>query len=307
VWTVYRTLTATQLLAGAMAVLLTLGAAAPPAVAQTAPAPAVDTLEVVHLGTPPPPEDSAPGTLTFEVLLQYHLATSRRGFLLIFFPENGAASSSQEGSQAIWVEAGSGELDLAIDYRPNPSVQTVRLAVSLFTEDERLLTYVATPWVEITAWYGRSAFEQAMVARDNGDHATTVEQLSRAIQLSPDVANYYYWRADSNLHLGRHDDAIRDYTRALELMPDDRASRLGRAAALLGKRDHQAAIADFTLVIQQREAPDQLTAWAHHGRGLAYVGLNQPAEAIADYEAYLALAPNAPNRAEVEQWIAELR
>ena len=306
-WILSRVLTSLARFTPAVALLLLIGAAAPLALAQSTSARAIDRLEVVELTTAPPPKDAPPGLLTFEVLLNYDLATVPRGFVLIFFLENEATASSQAGSNAIWVDTGSGKLDLAIDYLPNPTVQSVRLAVSLFAEDERLLTWVATPSVGISAWPGRSAFEQAMESRDDGNHVQAVEHLSRAITLSPDVANYYYWRADSNIHLARHDDAIRDYTRALELMPNDRASRVGRAAALLWKRDHQAAIADFTLVIQQPGPPDQYTAWARRGRGLAFVGLDQPAEAVADYEAYLALVPNAPDRAQVEQWVADLR
>jgi regulator of sirC expression with transglutaminase-like and TPR domain len=51
---------------------------------------------------------------------------------------------------------------------------------------------------------------------------------------------------------------------------------------------------------------DQLTAWAFRARGVARAGLGQVGGATADYQAYLSLWPQAPDRSVVERWIEEL-
>ena len=48
------------------------------------------------------------------------------------------------------------------------------------------------------------------------------------------------------------------------------------------------------------------TAFAYRGRGTANAALNRSEQAVADYQSYLALVPDAPDRAEVEGWIEDL-
>jgi regulator of sirC expression with transglutaminase-like and TPR domain len=52
---------------------------------------------------------------------------------------------------------------------------------------------------------------------------------------------------------------------------------------------------------------DTEDAEAYNERGLAYTELGDYEQTIEDFEMYLKLAPNAPDRAEVEAWIEELK
>jgi tetratricopeptide (TPR) repeat protein len=287
------------------ALLLCVPGATPASARQQTPV--SDQIALVNLTASQAGPRSRPGTLRFEAKLNYRLQTASRGSLLLFLFENDSETSTQQSSERVPVPGGTGEMTLNIDYEPGPDIRTLSLLVALFGEDERLLTWVATNPFSLAPWPGRAAFEDAMVARLAGDHPKALEHLSRAIELSPETGNYYYWRADTLIRLGRHDSALADYTRALELMPQDRASRVGRAVALLWKNDARGTIHDATIVIENSPRPDRWTAWAHRARGVAYSRLGQRSEAIADYEAYLSLVPDAPDRAEVETWIAGLR
>ena len=68
----------------------------------------------------------------------------------------------------------------------------------------------------------------------------------------------------------------------------------------------QSAIDDLSFAIDQSTGNDRLTAFAHRARATAEATLHQASQAISDYQAYLAMASDAPDRVQVERWIAEL-
>jgi regulator of sirC expression with transglutaminase-like and TPR domain len=109
------------------------------------------------------------------------------------------------------------------------------------------------------------------------------------------------------VYLGEYASAVDDFTRSIELNPDDRPSYLGRGIARLWNGDQDGALADLSYAIDHGSTPDRVAAFAHRVRGTAYAALQQPVEAIADYETYLTLLPNADDRADVEGWIADLK
>ena len=51
---------------------------------------------------------------------------------------------------------------------------------------------------------------------------------------------------------------------------------------------------------------DPLTAWAYRARGVARASLGQLGPATSDYQSYLSLAPQAPDRPTIERWIQDL-
>jgi tetratricopeptide (TPR) repeat protein len=195
-------------------------------------------------------------------------------------------------------------------FQPRSDTDNLTVLVGLFEvkgDKNTLLAWTVTNPVSLAPLPGRAAFAEAMAARLAGDHAKAVSSFTKAIQITPGSPAYHHWRADSLLRLGNFDQAVADYSRALELAPNDRASRIGRGIALLWKEAWQPAIADLSQAIDASAgAPDNGTAWALRARGVARAALGQGSQAIADYRAYLALAPEASDRAQVETWIEEL-
>ncbi|MDQ3701304.1 MAG: tetratricopeptide repeat protein [Chloroflexota bacterium] len=251
------------------------------------------------------PVDSA-GRIRFDTTVNYQLLSASSGFVLLFVFEGDSPSATRNSELGYKVAAGAGQATLASVYQPRPGVETVTLLAGLFKEDETLLAWSSTTPISLSSWPGRAAFAGAMSARSGGDYGKAVGQLTSAIDFAPQNASFYYWRADTQMHLNQYDAAIADFNRALELVPDDRASLVGRGVARLWKDDWQAAIADVTPIIEAPGPADQLTAWALRARGIARAALGLTEPALADYQGYLALAPQATDRATVEQWIAEL-
>jgi tetratricopeptide (TPR) repeat protein len=228
------------------------------------------------------------------------------GFVLLFLFENSEANSTQDNSNAITIQRGTGQLILNIDYTLRPNVKSLTLVAGIFKGEQKLLAWVSTNPIDMAPWPGRVSFEKAMAARLNNDFASADQALSQAIQDAPDTGNYYYWRGDTRIRLQEYPEAITDFNRSLELMPQDRPSRVGRGIARLWLGDSSAAIDDLSTAITTSQTADRVSAWAYRARGLAYASLGEASEAIADYRAYLELSPTASDRGQVEGWIAEL-
>jgi tetratricopeptide (TPR) repeat protein len=178
--------------------------------------------------------------------------------------------------------------------------------IALFKSNQKLLTWISTTPIDLAPWPGRVAFDKAMAARLASDYESADSLLSAAIQASPDTGNYYYWRGDTRVYLHQYDAAVQDFDRCIRLMPQDRASRVGRGIALLWEGNALSALSDLSIAIDRSPGPDRLTAFAYRARGTANAELSRPTEAISDYQAYLALLPDASDRAEVEAWIMDL-
>jgi tetratricopeptide (TPR) repeat protein len=267
-----------------------------------------DNIELVSLTarTPGAGVSADPGNVIgFQARVKYDLHSTPSGFLLLFAFENDAASSRRQNSAAVPVD-GSGEVQLNIDYAPQPNVRTLTLMVGMFKTEQKLLTWVSTRPFDLAPWPGRAAFDRAMAARLAHDYATADSQLSAAIDAAPDTGNYYYWRGDTRIYLQQYAAAIADFDRSIGLMPDDVASRVGRGIARLWNEEPAGAVEDLSLAIARGPEADRLTAVAYRARGSAYSALNDAAAAISDPQTYLALVPDAPDRAEVESWIADL-
>ena len=278
-----------------------------PVLAEGASGPATaDRLELVGLGSQQPRPDAPSNEVRFQATVNYHLQSSPSGLVLLFLFENSANDSSQQSSDPISVQRGSGQLILNIDYTLRPDVRTLTLVAALFKDEQHLVAWVSTNPIDMVPWPGRVAFEKAMAARLALDFNAAQEQLSQAIQSSPETANYYYWRGDTRVRLNDFAGAVADFDRSIQLMPQDRPSYVGRGIAELWLGQPDLAVADLSSAIDSTSKPDGISAWAYRARGLARASLGESESAIADYQAYLSLSPAATDRQQIEGWIAEL-
>ncbi len=280
-----------------------------PAAAQSqspGPPTAPDRIDLTNLSTKQVGPDGPDATMRFDATLKYQLQSAESGTITLFLFENDENNSSQKSSQAIPVNKGEATIDATIDYTPHSDVRTLTMVAGLFQGDSRLLTWVSTNPIPLAPWPGRADFEKAMSERLANDFGAAEQDLTSAINASPDTGNYYYWRGDTRVRMQHYDEAIADFSKSIQLLPKDRASKVGRGVAELWKGDPSLAIADLSAAIDASEKPDTITAWAHRARGVAEASLNQPSDAIADYQAYLTLEPNASDRGQVEGWINDL-
>lgn len=268
--------------------------------------PQADQVSWLNLNVLPVQIDQPTSAFQFSADVSYQLTSAQAGELILFVFPNSTQTSSVHGAP-VPVSGGAGRETLTMAYQPQAGDQTLTLFAGLFTDKQALLSWTATDPVALSDWQSKAAFVGAMQAQQTGDYTTSVTDLNAAISLSPKNSQLYYWRGDAESHLGLYDAAIADYGKALTLTPNDRASELGQGVAYLWKGDEQQAINDLTQVVQAGGPADQVTAWAYRALGTAYTTLNQPSQAIANYEQYLALAPQATDREAVNNWISQLQ
>lgn len=179
--------------------------------------------------------------------------------------------------------------------------------------------------------------ERGNVLQKLGRLEEAVSDYRTAIRLSPPYHEVWMNLGQCLRRLGRNDEAVEAYARAIDLEPGQLASRVGLAMALdaLGRRDEALAAYDAALerepaqplVLANRAAAryaagraadaagdlDRAIALApthpglYRNRSMALADLGRGDEAARDLATYLELVPQAPDRAEVEQRIAELR
>jgi tetratricopeptide (TPR) repeat protein len=104
------------------------------------------------------------------------------------------------------------------------------------------------------------------------------------------------------LEMGRVDDAVADLEAALERDPHLRKARIDLGLARITKNDYARALASFSELIA--EAPDMPDGQAYYGRALANHGMGRKAEALADIEHAIRLAPDNPM---LRQWRERIR
>lgn len=159
-----------------------------------------------------------------------------------------------------------------------------------------------------------------------GDNRAARDLFRQAAEADPSDAGIAYYLARSYESLGEAPQAMREYCRALSLspsgpdaadtrerlarltpvaraLPESTATRFTAGIAQYEKRRYREAAAAFDSVI--KSAPD----WepAYYNRALSNVALDRADRAIRDYERYLELAPDAPDRMAVAREILRLR
>lgn len=150
----------------------------------------------------------------------------------------------------------------------------------------------------------RAYYDRAGTHYMNHDYEAQLEDLDKAIDLDPNLAEAYFMRGNlyaQNLpkQRGGYEKAIADYTRCLEIKPNDAGARWNRAMHYpdIGRTDD--AIADWTIYLEgdtdfsrELDGKTKLLAGAHFYRGRIYDWKkNDYPKAISDYTAALALDP----------------
>ncbi len=168
----------------------------------------------------------------------------------------------------------------------------------------------ATEAVRLKPDYAAAYRRRAGARVRSGDYDGAIADANEAIRLKPDYADAYFNRGSARDKKGDFDGAIADYTEAMHLNPDDPYVYNNRAGvrgvigdndgARASKDDSDGAIADATEVIRLK--PNYADAYIL--RGLMRREKRDITGAITDWQ--VAIRLGAPNRAQLEQWIAGL-
>jgi len=109
----------------------------------------------------------------------------------------------------------------------------------------------------------------------------------------PKNAGDFYLRASLAAQNGKPEAAIRDYSQTIQLNPDFLDAYFQRGLAYLTLNQPQSAIADFTEVVNRPSG--NLKIYAYNNRGNAYSRLNNWKAAVDDYNQAIRLSPGIAN------------
>jgi tetratricopeptide (TPR) repeat protein len=121
-----------------------------------------------------------------------------------------------------------------------------------------------------------------------GNVKDAASELSKAVALEPDTAQFHYDLGTLLFNASKTDQATAEYSKAIELQPDFAQAHENLAVALASQGKLDQAIAEFSTVVHlQTNNPD-----AYFNLGFAYLNYHQPAQAAAQFSQELRLTPN---------------
>ena len=187
--------------------------------------------------------------------------------------------------------------------------ENISIAEKLFTDGEYSEAVVYYDKViivnpELTEAYIKRGYSKYKLDNFKG----AVDDYNAALELEPNIANVYYWRAqaksklpnsilDANSHKQPYDihrrtkEAIKDYDTAIKLDPNIAIFYRDRGAAKSKMYEYQSAIEDYTKAIEL----DPKYTQAYISRGMAKNSLKEYKAALDDYNKALELSPSAYN------------
>lgn len=120
--------------------------------------------------------------------------------------------------------------------------------------------------------------------RENKQYIEAERDFNKAVELDPNLAEAYFWRAEAQLD---EQKAFADYARAIELKPGY-AMAYYRRGLRKSFTDNKAALIDYNKSIElDPKFPD-----AYLARALVYLLANNYKSAIADYTRLIELKPD---------------
>ncbi len=120
-------------------------------------------------------------------------------------------------------------------------------------------------------------------AKTEPDPQAQIKLLTRAIAVSPKLADAYHYRADAYLALGRQKLALDDYSQTIKLRPNDPFRYYARGLAYMDMERYSLAVADLSKAISLKSTYRPF----YLARARAYKQAEKYDLAIADYRQYL--------------------
>ena len=143
---------------------------------------------------------------------------------------------------------------------------------------------------------------QGRAAEEAGNLESALGYYDLAIQSAPEYAEAYYLRARLFAELAQPALAIEDYNQAINIRSQWALAYYGRGVAYFNSGDAPQAVLDLSEAIRI----EPTLAEAYRDRAVVERGLYLPETVIADLQVYLALAPDAEDRPDVEALINDL-
>ena len=144
-----------------------------------------------------------------------------------------------------------------------------------------------TKAIEINPYNAQYYYYRGLAYKAKARFPLAIEDFSKAIDHQANYPNAYVNRGHSYYEMGQQDAAIADYTQAISLDSSDALTFLRRGISYQKKGDNEKALADYNEAIKLR--PGYVSAL--NNRGLIYMRKGQYEKALADYNEAIRLNP----------------
>ncbi len=156
-----------------------------------------------------------------------------------------------------------------------------------------VLLLVAGGWYAYSYWSSaperaQKQFEAGMAKMAPGSYPEAVQAFTRAIEISPQIAQAYLERGNAESALGNTEAAIADYDQAID-MGNLAAALTARGRIYLSKGDNRRAAADFAKSVTIEPSSD-----AYYQLGQISEASGDHAKAIEQYTQAIHVQPDSP-------------
>lgn len=125
-----------------------------------------------------------------------------------------------------------------------------------------------------------------------GNHLEAIHALTEALEDGPDCLEAFKWRAMVYMHMSSFTYAIEDLDRAIAITPGDPTLYATRAKAYLELGNAEQSINDYSKAITLSQTPPHSLFEA---RGLVYSRQGKSTKAIEDFDKAIQISPDATN------------
>lgn len=153
-------------------------------------------------------------------------------------------------------------------------------------DPEQKITYY-TKAIEINPYNAQYYYYRGLAYKAKARFPLAIEDFSKAIVYQANYPNAYVNRGASYYEMGQQDAAIADYTKAISLDASDAYTFFRRGVSYQKKGENDKALADYSEAIKLR--PSYVSAL--NNRGLLYMRKGEYEKALADYNEALRVDP----------------
>nr|MDZ8001618.1 tetratricopeptide repeat protein [Aulosira sp. DedVER01a] len=151
-------------------------------------------------------------------------------------------------------------------------------------------TFIEVKWRAVALdWRGE-------VYTQSNQYSKALEDLTEAIKLAPDDAEYLSDRGKTYRLMERYEESLQDYNRAIELNPKYNRAIANRGQTYKAMERYEESLQDYNRAIELNPKYD----WAIANRGETYRLMKQYQEALLDFERAIEINPKS-------DWVIALR
>jgi len=144
-----------------------------------------------------------------------------------------------------------------------------------------------TKAIEINPYNAQYYYYRGLAYKAKARFPLAIADFSKSIEHQANYPNAYVNRGHSHYEMGQQDAAIADYTKAISLDSSDALTFLRRGISFQKKGDNEKALADYHEAIKLR--PSYVSA--HNNRGLIYMRKGDNEKALVDFNEAIRLDP----------------